>query len=693
VASPLRTVERPFQHRARGRFAVTVENATSCEAAGRVGIKPLMLPAQDVIQHGDHSHPSGDGAVLATTYVDVQIPAGESRTYVVQGRLPPLARQTWRLTAIVDSAQTMAERDELDGVADLVSAGYFGVARGNPPADGVLDFTSTIRGALAKQTGGVAHTLGLHARPQPGFDLDSHDVGARFLLADVKSGKVFTLTYAFAKPCTPDCDDGLTCDVSQSVCVDPEGNPVPEIDKEYYALGWGPDLDELGRNVVTDIYWQAPRFVDESGAPYVPPGDYRFLTVMDSWDRIPELEEGNNVDAVPFTLAPLEVVGFPNTWFVSTPLATAPADVVVPILNSYSADLAFTVAVPEDAAWLQVTPGSGNLDIDQQTTLTFSVAGTSLSPGIYPADVTVTASGFAEFPVTVPVTFYVYADDLPEIELTPTTLDFSTSIGVHPAAQSVTLSNPGTMALDWEAWPEVQWISVAPPSGSGPAGYSEQVALIVHPEGMQPGGPYIGKVQLFSSAPDGGREITARLVVSPCEQGWCDQGWTCNFDSHFCEPPLACTTHDDCPVGQDCPPSGTCEATSVCTSDPDCEFVWSPYGAMTCNEARGTCELATCAIDEDCPQGSYCNESAATCPISGTCSSDDQCFGSPFAFACDVTRSSCEPATCDADNDCPAASYCSLFWQQCVTTNHCANDDECYPYGMQCDEPRDACRP
>ena len=48
---------------------------------------------------------------------------------------------------------------------------------------------------------------------------------------------------------------------------------------------------------------------------------------------------------------------------------------------------------------------------------------------------------------------------------------------------------------------------------------------------------------------------------------------------------------------------------------------------------------------------------------------------------------------CDADNDCPAASYCSLFWGQCVTTNHCASDNECYPYGMQCDEPRDACRP
>jgi hypothetical protein len=693
VVSPLRTVKRPFQHRARGRFAVQIANPSACPAAGRIGIKPLLLPAQDVIQHGDHTHPAGDGAVLPTSFVDLDIPAGERRTYVVQGRLPPLPRQTWRLTAIVDSTQNLAETDELNGVPDLVSAGYFGVAHGNPPQSGGVDFTSTIRGALSKQLGGVADTLGLHSRPQPSFDLDSHDVGARFLLADVHTGKVYTLLYSYAKPCQPECDDGLTCDVSQSICVDPDGNPVPEIDKEYYAIGWGADLDELGRNVVTDIYWQAPRFVDQSGTPYVPPGTYRFLTVMDSWDRVPEYDESNNVDAVPFTLAPLEVVGFPNTWFVATPAAPRPPDVIVPILNSYSSNLAFTVTTPEDAAWLHVTPTAGNLDIDEQTALTVSVDRTGLSPGIYHADLTVTASGFPAFPVVVPVTFYVYSTTTPEITVSPTTLDFETTIGVHPAPQSFTLSNPGEMALDWEAWPEVPWISVSPPSGTGPAGYHEEVALIVHPEGMQPGGPYIGKVQLFSSAPDGGREITAQLVVAPCEQGWCDQGWTCNFDSHYCEPPQACTAHDQCPIGQDCPPNGFCEVTSLCSGDLDCQFVWSPFGALTCNETRGTCELATCAIDEDCPTGSYCNESAGTCPISGTCASDDECFGSPFAYSCDLTRSSCEPAICAADVDCPSASYCSLFWQQCVTTNHCAGDVDCYPYGMQCDETRDACRP
>jgi hypothetical protein len=692
IASPIRTIQRPFQHRARERIAVRIDNATPCDATGRIGIKPLLLPAADVVPHGDHTHPAGDGVVLPTTFADIDIPGGEGRVVTVGARLPPLQTQTWRLTAIVDSTQAIAETDELNGVADLVSAGYFGVERGNPTETGV-DFTSSIRGALAKQAGGVADTLGLHSRPQPSFALDSRDVGTRFLLADVKTGKIYTLMYSYAKPCAPDCDDGLTCDIAQGVCVDAGGQPVPEIDKQYYAIGWAPDLDDLGRNIVTDIYWQAPRFTYADGAPFVPPGNYRFLTVMDEWDRVPEYDESNNVDSVPFTLAPLEIVGFPNTWFVSTPIAPQPPDVTAMLLDSYSAALDFTVDVPAGATWLHVTPASGNLDIDQQTPLAFSVDRTGLSPGVYHADVTITAAGFPAFPVVVPVAFYVYATDVPAISIAPDTLDFQTSVGVHPPPQDVTLSNPGNLPLDWEAWPEVPWISVSPNNGSGPAGYSEQVALIIHPEGMQPGGPYVGKVQVFSSAPDGGRELTARLVVAPCEQGFCDQGWTCNLDSHFCEPPQACTTHDECPTGQDCSPDGFCESTGPCSTDLDCQWVWSPYGALSCDQTRGTCELASCTADVDCPVGSYCNEATSLCPVSQTCTADDQCFGSPFAYACDLTRTTCVPATCAVDADCPAASYCSTFWSQCVATQHCAADIDCYALGMQCDEPRDACRP
>ncbi|HZI45967.1 MAG TPA: hypothetical protein VFD53_12135 [Ilumatobacter sp.] len=698
VAAPLRTIRRPFEHRARGRFAVRVDNPTDCPVASRVGIKPLILPRQDVIVHGEHTHPAGDGKVMPTTFVDLDLAADASRTYVVQGRMPPLEWQTYRLTAIVDSGQVVAESNELDGIPDMVSMGYVGIALGNPPEpNDQIDFTTTLRGAASKQQGGVADTLGLHSRPgPPPFVLDSHDVGVRFLLADVATGKVYTLIYRHATACQPDCGPGLTCDTAHSVCVDADGNTVPEIDKEYYAIAWGNDVDELGRGVVTDIYWQAPRYVDADGVPFVPPGSYRFITVTDTWDRVPEFDETNNIDAVPFTLAPLEVVGHPNTWFVSTAAAPAAPAVAVPLLNSYSSDLQYTVSVSAGASWLQVTPSSGSLQIDQSAALSFSVERGALPPGEYEAEVTVTATGFEAYALVVPVRFSIYDVDAPAVSITPLLLDFETSIGVHPPPEAVTLSNSGTggMLLEWEAYPNVGWISVAPPDGAGPPGYLDPVSLIIHPEGMQPGGPYTGTVSVFSNAPGGVRSITARLVVAPCESGWCSEGWTCNVSTHYCEPPQSCVDHDDCPIGQHCPPgAGTCEPSALCDVDGDCAFVFSPDGALTCDTVRGTCELASCAADPDCPVGSYCEETTALCPEAGTCFTDDDCFGWPYAFECDVERTSCQPAECAAHADCPAASYCSIFWGQCVSSAHCTADIDCYSHGMQCDETRDACMP
>lgn len=645
IVTPLRTVRRPFERKARGRFEVRVENPSTCDAAGRVAVKPILFPYQEEITHGDHTHPSGDGRTMETAWIDLAVPGGASRTYVIQRVLPQLDWQTWRLAAVLDSSFAIAESDELDNVTDLIDAGYRGIGRGNPRENG-HDFTSTIRGRLSKQSGGVAHTLGLHNRPASPPVVDSHDVGSRFLLADVRTGKVYTLVYAPTTPCKPECDDGLTCQVSTATCVDNQGNPVPEIDKEYYALAWGGGLDELGRPIVTDIYWQAPRFVDGDGVPFVPPGDYRFLTVMDSWDRVDEFDETNNVDAVPFTLAPLEVVGFPNTWFVSTPIAPDPASVPVRLRNSYSGDLDFTITVPGAPAWLSVLPASGNLSIDEETTVTLSVARGALTPGTYQADLQITAAGHEAYPVILPIVFYVYNVETPGIAVTPTSLSFQTSIGVHPPPQTFELSNPGALALDWEGWPSVDWISVSPPSGMGPAGYSEDVSIIVHPEGIPPGGPYRGRVDIFSSAPDGFRQVTATLVVAPCEQGWCDEGWSCNTTSHYCEPPPPCDEHTDCAIGQHCPPlAGYCETTTTCLQDSDCELWGSAWGALTCNEARTTCELATCTVDEDCPISSYCDETAGTCPMSGWCLTDDDCWDEPpIDFVCDEARESCEPA-------------------------------------------------
>jgi hypothetical protein len=694
VVSAVRTIKRPFDHRRRARVAVRIENDGGCSAQGRLSLKPLIAPSNETILHGEHAHPSGDGAVMPSRWIDADIPAGAARTYIIDERLPLLAYQAYRLAIMVDAGHAIAESNELDNTTRMVHAGFLSVERRTSAEDGI-DLYTEMRSTLVKQGGGVAHTLGLVARPYPKISIPSHDVFARFLLANMTTNEVYTLVYAHTMPCTPDCPDGYTCD--QAMCVDAEGQSAPVIDKEYYALAWGSQEDELGRPVGVDIYWQAPHFVDEAGVPTVPPGDYRFLTVTDTHDLITEFDEGNNLDALPFTLAPFEIVGTPNTWFISTPLGEAPAPVTVQVKNSYAADLAYTVTVPDDAGWLEVTPTSGSLDIDQTDALTFAVERGALTPGQYTADVTISAAGFEAYPLTIAVSFYVYGADNPEIAVAPTSLAFSTTVGVHPPLQTFNIANTGDpgIDLDWEAWPDVEWISIAPPSGSGPAGYDEDVAIVVHPEGIQPGGPYIGHAYIFSNAPDGARTIEVSLVVGPCQNEWdCQQGWTCNFGTGFCEPPTACDTSDECPVGSYCLGAGSyCEPSGICGDDFDCGGAGSGSEAMECNVARTTCEPATCTADDECPLGSYCNEPAAVCPFSGTCSSDFDCFGWPFTFVCDPDRETCEPSSCTIDEECAVGSYCSEFWEACIESSVCTTDLECFQAGQVCDEARGTCEP
>ena len=210
---------------------------------------------------------------------------------------------------------------------------------------------------------------------------------------------------------------------------------------------------------------------------------------------------------------------------------------------------------------------------------------------------------------------------------------------------------------------------------------------------MAPGGPYIGKVSILTNAPDGDREVTARVVVGPCEQGWCDSGWTCSAATHLCEPPQACAVSAECGAGDYCPPDvGYCQPSSTCVDDLACQGLgWQI--AFACDLDRSTCDLASCDDDDACPQMAYCDEVGGWCIPSAACEFDQECVAWPFAQECDVPRQTCEPSECTDDSMCPSASYCSTFWEQCVVTSMCDTDLDCMGNGWQCDEDRNSCRP
>jgi hypothetical protein len=125
-------------------------------------------------------------------------------------------------------------------------------------------------------------------------------------------------------------------------------------------------------------------------------------------------------------------------------------------------------------------------------------------------------AGFPDYALVIPVHLFVYdaASGTPTISVTPTTLEVSTPVATHPAAVSFTVSNGGTQDLAWEGWSESEWISIAPPDGEGPAGYSETVDIYVHPEGVAPG-TYNGFVHIYHNAPGSSRTVLVQLTITP----------------------------------------------------------------------------------------------------------------------------------------------------------------------------------
>jgi uncharacterized protein (TIGR03437 family) len=153
---------------------------------------------------------------------------------------------------------------------------------------------------------------------------------------------------------------------------------------------------------------------------------------------------------------------------------TAPAAQTLTV-GSTSTALSFTAA--SGASWLSVTPTSGTT----LTTLSVSVLTAGLTPGTYTSAVTITATGAANSPLKVPVTFTVTAQ--PAIVAAPGTLAFSYQTGgTAPVSQNLAISSSNT-PFSFTAAAGASWLSVLPTSGTTPA----SLGVSVNTAGLTPG--------------------------------------------------------------------------------------------------------------------------------------------------------------------------------------------------------------
>ncbi|MDA0180301.1 PQQ-dependent sugar dehydrogenase [Solirubrobacter phytolaccae] len=214
---------------------------------------------------------------------------------------------------------------------------------------------------------------------------------------------------------------------------------------------------------------------------------------------------------------PVTCVGNPQTPALSVAPASlsfdaqqggaAPAAKSLELANTGAGTLNWSVA--EDAPWLHVAPASGtgaaNVAVD--------VDPTGLAAGTHTTNVTVNATGAANAPRVVPVTFTVApAPPGPRLGVSPSTVHFTTTAGESaPAAKTLAVENLGGGTLTWSAASDAGWLAVAPGSGSG----NGTITLTPSTSGLAVGTHTATVTVSAPGASDAPRTVEVSVTVEP----------------------------------------------------------------------------------------------------------------------------------------------------------------------------------
>lgn len=171
------------------------------------------------------------------------------------------------------------------------------------------------------------------------------------------------------------------------------------------------------------------------------------------------------------------------------------------------------------AAWLQTSPNSGTLYSGIETQLTVVADRSNMQPGQYTAQLTITSNaGEATLPVHMAVT-PLQASHQAAIQLGTAVLNFSAVDGSRsPGKQTLTLRNPGAVALGWKARASASWLVVSPSSDTLNATGSEPVAVFVNTSTLLPG-TYNGVITFSAQGPafvkDGIQSVYVSVTITP----------------------------------------------------------------------------------------------------------------------------------------------------------------------------------
>lgn len=213
--------------------------------------------------------------------------------------------------------------------------------------------------------------------------------------------------------------------------------------------------------------------------------------------------------AVNLALAPPPSIGLSASSFTFSGQqgAANPGNQTLDITNTGGGVLTWTAT--DDAAWLTLTPSSGN----GAATVTLSVNTGGLAAGTYTGTITVTAPGAVNTPRTATVTLTVTPP--PSIQLSATSFTFSAPSGANPPDQTLGISNGGGGTLAWSVADDATWLTVSPSTGTE----AGNVTLSVNSAAMA-AGTYNGVITVSAAgASNTPRTATVTLTVAPNYDG------------------------------------------------------------------------------------------------------------------------------------------------------------------------------
>ncbi len=120
-----------------------------------------------------------------------------------------------------------------------------------------------------------------------------------------------------------------------------------------------------------------------------------------------------------------------------------------------------------DSPWLVLSPDNGTFAAGTKAQVTIAVDRANLHPGPYTAHVNFLSNvGSSSVTVKMQVIPLNPGNDA-VLQLSPAVLSFTAPDGdVAPPAQSITISNPGVLPLQWSVSTNAPWLAVSPNSGS-----------------------------------------------------------------------------------------------------------------------------------------------------------------------------------------------------------------------------------